>query len=165
VAPSAGKTTVLREISEHEDDLVPDEAVIIDPAEIRTLLPEWAKLVEAADSSAAARVRAEAIYMARNLFEQAVERGLNIIIEGVGAGAAGAFADLLRRRVTRVTRCACCSSMLPPRSRSNGLRLTRTRAASTFDAGTIRRLHSECSLRFREWSQVEGVRAKGFLSA
>jgi predicted ATPase len=159
--PFAGKTTVLNQLTAQGDEFVPGEAVLVDPAEIRTMLPEWRPLIEAGEPGAARMVREEAIDVARKLFQQAIEGGLNVIVEGIGAGEAGAFADLLKR-----TRDAGYDVRVLLVDAPTQIALDRARAwqdstGFAFNAETIARLHRDCSRRFEEWSGVSGVAVTG----
>jgi hypothetical protein len=65
--PLAGKTTVLESLTGQPGSIVPDDPVLVVPAEIRNHLPEWPALFEARDPRAAEAVAREAGHVALKL--------------------------------------------------------------------------------------------------
>lgn len=79
---ASGKTTALR-LAENQD-VQPEDAAIIDPDEIKGMLPEYKAMVEGGERYAASGVHEESSYLAKRLQREAVARGLNVIVDGTG---------------------------------------------------------------------------------
>ncbi len=78
-----GKSTVLRR-NEFRDLMT--NTVMIDPDEIKTELPEWDPLVRVEDPMVAKIVHDESSDISKAVAYQAREQGLDIVIDGTGAG-------------------------------------------------------------------------------
>ena len=86
--PAAGKTTVRNSLG----DEVPVDSVEINPDIVRRMLPEYSRLVDAGDEAASSKTHEESSYLSKLLTKRAMERGLNVVVDGVGGGETGKFA-------------------------------------------------------------------------
>jgi hypothetical protein len=93
----AAKTAVLGALSEGAHPLIPEDPVVVDPDQIRRMLPEWETLYRARDPSTAQAVRNETLHIAREIVEEADMQRRNMILIGIGAGAPGEFATAMRQ--------------------------------------------------------------------
>lgn len=90
-ATASGKTSALG-LPENAEVLPPD-AVHIDPDEIKAMIPEYVQMVRAKDRYAASGVHEESSDIAKRLRDEAVSRGLNMIVDGTGDSGSGKFAS------------------------------------------------------------------------
>lgn len=89
--PASGKTTVLN----HNPDLRPPNAVLVDADDLKEHLPEYRDLREKRDRYAAMAVHQESGDLAARLSAEARDLGLNVVIDGTGDHAPGEFLDLM----------------------------------------------------------------------
>ena len=79
---ASGKSTALK--LDENKDVQPEDAVLIDPDEIKGLLPEYGEMVERGERYAASAVHEESSALAKRLQVEAMRRGLNVIVDGTG---------------------------------------------------------------------------------
>lgn len=77
----SGKTTALDVLP----DVEPEDAVLIDPDDIKPLLPEYAKLMAEGDPRAVTLVHDESIDVATKLLRRVVKDGYSATMDGTGA--------------------------------------------------------------------------------
>lgn len=77
----SGKTTALEVL----DDIEPEDAVLIDPDDIKPLIPEYEKLLRESDPRAVTLVHDESIDIATKLLKRVTEGGYNATMDGTGA--------------------------------------------------------------------------------
>lgn len=65
-------------------DVVPKDAVHVDPDEIKAMLPEYVQMVQAGDKFAASGVHEESSDISKRLLAEGMKRGLNIVRDGTG---------------------------------------------------------------------------------
>lgn len=85
--PASGKSSAAK----HSKDLMPRDAVVINPDEIKSLMPEYQAAVNAGDAAAAFIVHEESSDISKRLMAEAISRNLNIVIDGTGNGKRGKF--------------------------------------------------------------------------
>ena len=83
---ASGKSSAL----EANPDAMPDAAVLIDPDEIKSFLPEYTKLIQGESKYSATAVHEESSDIAQMLRAAAVAKGLNIVLDGTGDSKGGA---------------------------------------------------------------------------
>lgn len=76
----SGKTTALDVL-----DIEPEDAVLIDPDDIKVLLPEYEKLMKEGDYRAVTLVHDESIDVATKLLRRVTKDGYNATMDGTGA--------------------------------------------------------------------------------
>jgi hypothetical protein len=149
--PLSGKTSVLESLIADGNELIPTDAVLVDPKLIREQLPEWTDSYDAREPDAAERVYEECCDVARELTVEAVRLRRDLIIDGVGASGERQFAVLLEMfdafdydvRVLLVdTPTATAELRNLARSKSDGLLIDREELAA---------VHHEVSARFDDW--------------
>ncbi len=77
----SGKTTALDVLP----DLEPEDAVLIDPDDIKVLIPEYEKLIAEGDHRAVTLVHDESIDIATKLLRRVTKDGYNATMDGTGA--------------------------------------------------------------------------------
>ena len=87
---ASGKSSALA--LEENADVMPENAVNIDPDEIKAMLPEYVQMVLARDKYAAVGVHLESGDIAKRLLDEAQIRGLNITRDGTGDSPEPKFA-------------------------------------------------------------------------
>jgi hypothetical protein len=95
--PLSGKTTVFERLRADGHDLIPENAVVVDPKTIRGQLPEWEQLHDAREPAAAEMLYEECCDVATQLVGEAIRIGANLVIDGVGARGDLPFSGLLQR--------------------------------------------------------------------
>jgi len=156
--PLSGKSTVVQQLADEPESIVPKDAVLVDPRNIRDALPEWGPLYEARDPGGAEAVQREAGHVARGLVQAGVAASRDLVIDGLGAGEPGRFVARLAAlndagydvRVLLVD--APTETALQrndERAERTGLRLEPTR---------LRTLHAQVSQRFQEWRELPWLR-------
>lgn len=90
--PASGKTSALKASPELE----PDAAVQINPDDLKAKLPEYHGMVGARDRYAANGVHEESSDLAKRLQDEAVDLGLNAVVDGTGNSKRGKFAGKMR---------------------------------------------------------------------
>jgi HK97 family phage portal protein len=88
----AGKSTALRK----RPDLKPTAAVTINPDDFKEKFPEYKEMVKGGDKYAANASHDESSDLAARLHYEALELGLNIVVDGTGDGGPGKFASKLQ---------------------------------------------------------------------
>lgn len=91
--PAAGKSSGLKRVPE----LVPGDAVDINPDLVKEELPEFAKLAAIKDPNAAAKVHEESSSLAKRVQSEAAAKGLNMVNDGTGNGKPGGFVGKIRK--------------------------------------------------------------------
>lgn len=84
---ASGKSSAVKQ----NPELTPPNAVVIDPDEIKGLIPEYAEMKRRGSKYAATAVHEESSMMAKQLRKRAEERGLNLVIDGTGNSRPGKF--------------------------------------------------------------------------
>ncbi len=79
----AGKGTAQKGFDDDRKALI-DNSVLIDPDEIKALLPEFRSMVESGDGYAAFGAHEESSDISKRLADEARSRGLNILFDGTG---------------------------------------------------------------------------------
>lgn len=90
--PASGKTTALKAAPELE----PDAAVLINPDEVKEKLPEYGEMVDGKDRFAAAGVHEESSDVGKRIHAEAVDLGLNVVVDGTGDSKKGKFAGKMK---------------------------------------------------------------------
>jgi len=156
--PLSGKDTVLEHLRAESSDLVPDPAVLVSPAEIRELLPEWKPMLEGREANAAEFVSRETCHLARRIVTEAAETGMNLIIDGLGAGAPGAFA----RRLSAFAAAGYEVSVLlvdAPTELCQHRNVERARRTGLLiDPDELAVAHRDVSSRFHDWKDLPDLR-------
>jgi hypothetical protein len=80
--PASGKSSALK--LEENADVMPEDAVLIDPDEIKGLIPEYRAMVAGGDRYAASGAHEESSFIAAELLRRAREQGLNVVMDGTG---------------------------------------------------------------------------------
>lgn len=80
--PASGKSSALN--MDENADVVPPDAVIIDPDEIKGLLPEYREMVAGGDRYAATAAHEESSHIAAEILRRARAKGLNVVMDGTG---------------------------------------------------------------------------------
>lgn len=80
--PASGKSSALQ--MEENADVIPPDAVVIDPDEIKGLLPEYRELVKGGDRYAATAAHEESSHIAAEILRRARAKGLNVVMDGTG---------------------------------------------------------------------------------
>lgn len=82
--PAAGKSTMLAS-GKLKMPTGGKDAVLVNPDEVKELLPEYQQRVKAGDLTAAAFVHEESSYVAKRILRAAIENGQDVVHDGVGA--------------------------------------------------------------------------------
>lgn len=82
----AGKSTILAKLKD-----VPENAVLINPDEIKAMLPEYRQMLAGGDAYAAWGTHEESSDIAKKLLATVNERGYNTIVDGTGDSEPGKF--------------------------------------------------------------------------
>jgi predicted ABC-type ATPase len=144
---ASGKSTVLQ----YRRDIIPANAVVIDADAVKQQLPDYTTLTKEGDRYAAAAVHEESSFIAQRLREQAVRRGIDLVVDTVGGGRPGVFAGKLRElhdagyHVTVLfvdAPVAAAIQRAADRARSTG---------RAVPEDTLRIGHMQASARLREW--------------
>jgi predicted ABC-type ATPase len=92
---ASGKSTALA----HEDNrqIIQQDAVHIDPDEIKAMLPEYSQLVAQGSRHAAQAVHEESSQIAGRVRAEAVKRRLNIVLDGTGDSDPGKTAQKIKQ--------------------------------------------------------------------
>lgn len=77
---ASGKTTA-QDLEENRD-VAPPDSVLIDPDEIKGMLPEYNDMIENGSRYAATGSHEESSYLAKRLQREAMSRGLNVVVDG-----------------------------------------------------------------------------------
>lgn len=77
---ASGKSTALE--LEANRDVIPENVVVIDPDEIKAMIPEYQAMIEGGDRYAASGVHEESSYLAKQLQRRAMALGLNVLVDG-----------------------------------------------------------------------------------
>ena len=79
---ASGKTTALN-LPENADE-IPEDAIIIDPDEIKAMLPEYQDMVIGGEKYAASGIHEESSDIAARMRYEAKVRGLHVVLDGTG---------------------------------------------------------------------------------
>jgi predicted ABC-type ATPase len=90
--PASGKTSALKAAPELE----PDGAVLINPDEIKDRLPEYRAMIEAGEKFGASGVHEESSDLGKRLQSEAMDLGLNVVVDGTGDSKKGKFAGKMK---------------------------------------------------------------------
>jgi predicted ABC-type ATPase len=85
--PASGKTSALNAAPE----LNPDASVVINPDEMKDRLPEYRQMIEGGDRFAASGVHEESSDLGKRLQNEAIDLGLNTVVDGTGDSKKGKF--------------------------------------------------------------------------
>jgi predicted ABC-type ATPase len=88
---ASGKSTALK----RAPGLEPENAVHIDPDELKKWIPEYRQAALARDRYASSMAHEESSALAKRLYSEAVRRGLNVIIDGTGDSGGNKFLSKL----------------------------------------------------------------------
>lgn len=80
--PLSGKTTVFESMRDDGHDLIPENAVVVDPKALREQLPEWEPLHRRVEPAAAELLYEECCDIATRLVREAMLVGANLVIDG-----------------------------------------------------------------------------------
>lgn len=94
---ASGKSTALA-LPENAGE-TPEDAVHIDPDEIKAMIPEYNQMVQAGDKFAASGVHEESSDISKRLLAEAMKRGLNIVRDGTGNSPGPKFGGQIRDMV------------------------------------------------------------------
>jgi predicted ABC-type ATPase len=89
--PASGKSSVIGK----DGVVIPENTVTIDSDEIKKQLPEYQKMVEAKDATAARFVHEESSDVSKQLMRESASGGYNVLLDGTGNGSI----DQLSRKV------------------------------------------------------------------
>lgn len=97
---ASGKSTALK--MDENKHVRPPDAVEIDVDQIKSMLPEFNEMVAGGDKYAASGVHEESSWLGKLLQERAMERGLNVIVDGTGdspmkPGSEGKFVSKMQK--------------------------------------------------------------------
>lgn len=82
--PAAGKSSVENSGEAGIPDTKGPDAVLMNPDEIKGMLPEYDQLLQAGDKGAAAFTHQESSDISKQLLAEAVGRGMNVVVDGTG---------------------------------------------------------------------------------
>lgn len=88
---ASGKSTVFERLD------APADAVDVNPDIVRRMLPEYQRLIDDGDPDAAAKTHEEASFLAKAALAYAQRRRMHVVVDGVGGGRPGKFADRVSR--------------------------------------------------------------------
>lgn len=92
--PASGKTTALG-LPENQD-ILPPGAVFVDPDEIKSMLPEYNKMVRGYDRYSGTGAHEESSDLAKRLQKEALAKGLHAVIDGAGNSGSGKYAGKIK---------------------------------------------------------------------
>ena len=147
---AAGKTTILDQF----DDEVPN-AVIINPDDIKAMLPEYSAMLEGGDEYAATGTHEESSDIAKKLLETTNAKKYNAIIDGTGDSEPGKFeskvkAAQMEGRNAKVVLVDIPTDLAVERSMERAKKTGRM-----VPEKTIREIHATVARRHADW--VEDV--------
>jgi tetratricopeptide (TPR) repeat protein len=155
--PLSGKTSMLRKLIEQSDDLIPQDATLVEPTLLRGALPEWRKLYEARNPAAAELVFRHCCVLARERAQLALAWRRNLIVDGIAANREGGFTSLLELLAgigyeTRVLLVGCptatAESRNERRAEDDGLLI---------DPHLLASLHASVSEHLDEWRDTPAM--------
>jgi hypothetical protein len=153
---ASGKTALYERIPG-----APKDAVIVDPDKVRVLLPEY-DLLQAAGRGdiAAGATHAEASGLAKDITNVALAGRQNVIVDGVGGGEPGKFADKIAkvRDQGYATEVRYAHTPLSEAERRNQVRYEKTGRFVAPDI--LRAKHAEVAARYQEVRKLPGVKIK-----
>lgn len=90
--PASGKSSLIKAGAVK----IPDDAVDVNPDIVRTMLPEYAKLIAAGDEAASSKTHEEASHIAKMVMNLALTRKHHVTVDGTGNSGPGKFAGKIR---------------------------------------------------------------------
>jgi len=91
---ASGKGFVLKSLQ--EAGMVPRDAVVIDPDEVKTQIPEYQELLKRNDYRAASVVHEESSQLSKNVLDEAIKRQSNVVIDKTMGNPDKAAAEIKR---------------------------------------------------------------------
>lgn len=135
---------------------IPENAVYVNPDNIKELLPEYQKMIDAGDPAAASFVHEESSTIAKELLSDAYERGYNVVVDGTGDSGVGKFYEKVQKaeatgRSTRVVMVDIPTEMAVARAKERAKGSGRMVPVSE-----IRLVHKNVAANFAQWhAQVD----------
>lgn len=149
--PASGKSSLLKSGAVR----IPGDAVDVNPDIVRTMLPEYAKLLAAGDKAAAAKTHEEASHIAKMVMNLAIARQHHVVVDGTGNSGPGKFAGKVRAAMaagydTRVFYATIDAEEAVNRSEARAANPKSDSFGRTVPVGYLRACHRDVSKRFME---------------
>jgi len=93
--PASGKSTALAGLEAQGSDLVPKDAVNVNPDEVKSELPEYNQIKDTGSLYAATGVHEESSDIAKRITNEAIANGQNMTVDGTGDSGGSKFPDKL----------------------------------------------------------------------
>jgi predicted ABC-type ATPase len=152
--PASGKSSLAGKLGPSRAD----SFVLINPDDVRVMLPEYHEMVAAGDPDAASLTHDEAKAIAKAATDVAISLGLSLVIDAVGGDDEGQFSGKIRRLLE-------CRYDVTVRYVTVPLPVAREREAAraaktgrVVPAGVLTSKHAEVSRGFANVARIGGVR-------
>lgn len=158
--PASGKSTLTRKGGGVK---LPGDYVDINPDIVRTMLPEYDKLIAAGDKEASAKTHEEASHIAKMAMNIALLRQHHVVVDGTGNSGPGKFKGKIEAAVRAGYSASVYYATIPTDEAERRAAKRAARTGRHVPAGYLRSAHRDVTKRFREDIQhMKGVAVSVF---
>lgn len=135
-------------------DSYPENAVYINPDDIKELLPEYNELVMRGDPSAASFVHEESSTIAKKLLETANARGYNVVVDGTGDSTPGKFLQKIEAAQMGGRSARVVLVDIPTDLAVNRAMERAKKSGRMVPEMEIRKVHKSVAQNFAQWQEI-----------
>lgn len=151
--PASGKSSMLKS----GRVTTPADAVDVNPDIVRTMLPEYDKLIAAGDKAASSKTHEEASHISKMVMNLALARKHHVVVDGVGNSGPGKFAGKIEATRDAGHRTSVYYATLPTPLAEKFAAKRAERTGRHVPIGYLRASHRDVTVRFGEVSKLDGV--------
>lgn len=151
--PASGKSSLVK----HGHVKLPPNAVDVNPDIVRTMLPEYGKLVAAGDTAAAAKTHEEASHVSKLVMNIALARHHHVIVDSVGDSGPGSFAKKIKAAAGAGHKVRVAYATLDTKVAEERALAREKRSGRKVPIGYLRSAHAAVSHIFKEDVSKLGV--------
>lgn len=144
----AGKSSILASLKD-----VPENAVLINPDEIKAMLPEYQQMLAGGDAYAAWGTHEESSDIAKKLLATVNERGYNSIVDGTGDSEPGKFLGKIEAANMGGRHARVVLVDIPTDTAVERAMKRAERTGRMVPEGEIRRVHRSVAANFADWQE------------
>lgn len=157
--PASGKSTLTRTGAVK----LPKDYVDVNPDIVRTMLPEYEKLIAAGDKAASSKTHEEASHIAKMVMNLALARHHHVVVDGTGNSGPGKFAQKIRAAQGAGHKVSVVYATIGTEEAAKRAAKRAARTGRHVPEGYLRSSHRDVTARFRDDVQhMKGVHVQVF---